>query len=302
MPVSTIENLSGRTFGNIEIGDIAGSNPRKYHLSCKRCRSQWVSTHTKIKNELQTSAGLTCANTGCTLPIADQMKREAQFFREMKEKERADGEAFEEARLRANYGFSAPTPPAPKPSLEAIEAEYMKNASELARAERERIVKGLPDPDFVPDPRYDKARMPNNEASEFNESQSRIFMETCPDYYPSPENSNVMLNYLSGQGVNIISAETFQRAYDRLNQFNLFEPWPEPEPAPEHHDPDHLPSMHEGYYEPKLKPQQMWEGIDLDTGENRIYSDYEIRRMTSDELRRKLRIPTAPMVRRDRAA
>jgi len=295
MPYQNLQSLAGVNHGQIEIQNIVSSSPRKYACHCKRCKTEFNMTHAALRQRLDSNTPIPCPNDNCRLPRAAQQAREKQYFQDLKQKERAANEAAEDRRLREKYGVRSEPPAPPKPSLEQLDSQFQRTASELARAEKQRIQSGLPDPEFVPDPRYDNAKMTNSEASEFNDRQCQIFMDRNPDWqaYQTSANVDILLDYIWNQGVRIISAESYARAFRRLLQYNLLQPI-EPEIEAE---PEPMPSMeHEGYPAPTRRPQLI-DGWDLQTGEPRKYTPYELDRLPAETLRRVLRIPTAPIVR-----
>jgi hypothetical protein len=166
--------------------------------------------------------------------------------------------------------------------------ELESNAKKLAMLERERVASGRDD--FQVDSAVRNARMTQEAADKFNAEQSLIFAEQTSSYYPCDANQDTLVSYLVRNGCQIANAATWKKAFERLNSLGLMEPWPEPQ-EPIHADPDPLPSSHEGYAQPKPKPQQRYDGYD-ENGEPCSYSEYQVRNMSSEQLRRHFHIPT----------
>ena len=299
MSYQQLENLSNTKSNSVNIGAISSSSPRRYHLSCDLCGSQWEESHAAMRPRLAANLGITCKNTGCTSGITATQAREKDYFKNLKQRERDELEAATEQRNRERYGLKPEPAPiaakAPAQTFEAVTAEFENNARAVALAERQNIIAGLKDDNFVPDPLYDNATIAKGKLDAWNNAQADLFMASTPSYYATEANSDRILDYLEAHGVTIVSAESFRRAYERLSSYGLLETRP-PEPEPVELQPDPLPSHHEGYAEPQAKAQPRYDGIDPETGESRSYSEFQVRGMTSDVLRRTFSIPSAATV------
>lgn len=168
------------------------------------------------------------------------------------------------------------------------EAEQQLNQTfrELRKLELESVTSGK-DSAFVKDEETKRRTVPNLEAAKaFNVAQYKMFADRNPDYWPTPENFKVIGEYLDRQGINLASAANFEAAYRRCAEFELLQerPAPEPEPVPE---PVIVAPIEE-------KPtEETYQGFDLETGEPRAYSRWEVEHLTADQFKRAMRITKA---------
>jgi hypothetical protein len=143
---------------------------------------------------------------------------------------------------------------------------------------KKAVVDGRPDPDFgeIPD-RIRNRRMTVKQALAFNEAESRRFVEETPDYYRCDKNSKTITDYLWNQGVQIPDAEAYKLAFTRCRSLGLLvEPAPEPitveQPEPN---------------EPEQKQDDgSVDGFDLNSGEPRRFTQAEIWKMSSSDLKK----------------
>lgn len=165
-----------------------------------------------------------------------------------------------------------------RPIREA-QARFESTAKELAQFTKNAIVNG-PDPDFVCPASVAGKTMSFSDARKFTAAESAKFIDSTPDYFPCQQNFQTIVDYMTRNGIQIADAATFKLAYERLREYGLLQERPAPEPEPE---PAEEP-------EPQPEPPKSltFDGIDLDTGEPRIYTEWELNHMTSDEMKKRL--------------
>jgi hypothetical protein len=168
--------------------------------------------------------------------------------------------------------------------LREAEATFKETAKQLALLERDRVRTSKDG--FQVDPLVATATMSFEQASRFNAESAARFVENTPAYYPSEANQQVLVDYLWNHNAQIANEATFKAAFERLNSYGLLEDWPAPDPDPEP-DPEPAP-------EPIIPPsQRRHRGFDLSTGEEKLFTEHEVNRMSADELKANFRIPTA---------
>jgi hypothetical protein len=272
MPVTTIENLSGRTYGNIQIGDISASMPRKYAVKCTKCGSSWNELHTTIQVRVSTNLDPECRNVACRKNVLNIAQNAKEFHIENARRKRTLAEAK---------------------ALETNKLIFQQASKELAILEKERIKSGKDE--FQVDDAVKNARMSQQDADRFNAESAAHFVDATPEYYPCPENHELLCEYLARNGCMIANQATWTKAFERLRDFGLLRDWPEPEPEPQ---PIPISMQHEQYPDPKPKTIQGW---DARTGLEKVWSSREVDLMSSEELRVNFHIPRAASVRNERA-
>jgi hypothetical protein len=166
--------------------------------------------------------------------------------------------------------------------LREAEDSFKHASRQLAELERERVRSGTDE--FSVDSAVADARMSFEEANRWNGEQAALFVDATPEYYPSDENQARLISYLESHGAMICNKATFEAAFEKLRAFSLLEEWPieqEPEPLP-------VPILIEQGR--PLPVQRLYDGWGTN-GEPRQYTEYEINQLTSEELRKALRIP-----------
>ena len=167
-----------------------------------------------------------------------------------------------------------------RPLREAEEA-YKSAATEMAKLTREKILSGIDDEAFI-SPELVNARMTTAAAKKFNLEQAELFRENNPRV--SDADIDALAGYFERNHLRIIDAQMIKAAWDRLSSYGLLEAAPVPEPqTPE---PQTIPVLSP---EPEPVPET-YEGWDPDTGERKIYTKWDVDRMTSEQYRRVFRI------------
>jgi hypothetical protein len=157
-------------------------------------------------------------------------------------------------------------------------AEDQKEQDELDAEVRA----GRPDPLFLMPENAKKLRMDQSQAYKFEEKQVAIFIKQTPEYFPCRKNADAIRDYLIAQGAEIANIELLRLAFKRLSALGLLEqrPAPAPTPAPITRKPEPKPA----------EPQDEFIGFDLQTGERRKFSQFEVDRMSAQEFKRVFRI------------
>lgn len=160
--------------------------------------------------------------------------------------------------------------------------------------------------------------MPFADAVEFITDQYRQFMtEASGWYHDNLHNRQAVLGYLGRNGFNasddgtrlaLIDAATMKAAALRLNEYNILEPRPNdgyerdetgaiivPREEPyQSTDPNAPKYVNLGRNRPPAPIAH--EGFDLETGEPRSYSEFEVRRMDSETYKRCFRLYKSALV------
>jgi hypothetical protein len=185
-----------------------------------------------------------------------------------------------------------------RPIITATET-LAKTHAALIQVERENVLAGRDD-SFAVDDGVKNASMSQEAADRFNGISADSFVENTPLYYPSPENHEILCDYLTRNGCMIANGATWRKAYERLNSLGLLQTWPEPESFPEPlEEPERLPESHEGYPTPHRQEPLYVDGWDW-TGEPKRITAREADAMSAEEYRRFLHIPRIQKIERRR--
>lgn len=194
-------------------------------------------------------------------------ERERKAIRTFMEEERA-----EQQRQREE---------AERPIKEA-QAQFDQNFRELHTIQRERVLTQR-DEQFSLDMSTTKP-IPIDQVPEWQRNESALFKRRYPDYWPTPENEAVLVDYINRNhpGIRLVSALQLSQAYIRLKGLGLFQERPTPASEPTQEP------------EPVTPPQPAapvgHQGWDLETGEPRVYSEFEVNRMDSTDYKRRFRL------------
>lgn len=159
------------------------------------------------------------------------------------------------------------------------EQQYNETARKLHAVQRERVLTQKDD-EF----RLDMSTttpIPTEQVPGWQRRQADEFKATHPDYWPTPRNEAILVDYINRNhpGIRLVSALQLGQAYQRLKEFGLLQERPGPELVAE---PSPIPEPEQ---QRPAEPQR-YEGIDPLTGLNRQYTAREVERMSSDEYRR----------------
>ncbi|HEY4381912.1 MAG TPA: hypothetical protein VGN01_16310 [Acidobacteriaceae bacterium] len=139
------------------------------------------------------------------------------------------------------------------------------------------------------DPAVDGLSMDWNLAMAQNTDQYKAFIAENPWYSHDQESMSQLFGYFARQRhpIQIITKAMFQKAAERLREYGILTERPAPEPEPER------PFVNLTVERPP--EPEVHEGWDLQTGERRAYSAFEVSRMDSETFRRVFRLTRAGM-------
>lgn len=167
--------------------------------------------------------------------------------------------------------------------IQEAAAPLKQTAREFGLLMRQKIATGK-DPDFAISPELVGKRLSVAEAERYNKEQADLFIASSPEYLPYMlrENALAIVAYLHRNGVEIFSVAELSRAFTKLRDFGLLTEKSEPEQEPVQAIPDTVE-------EPK-RDDGIMDGFDLETGEPRRYSAFEIDRMSAETFKRTFRL------------
>jgi hypothetical protein len=135
-----------------------------------------------------------------------------------------------------------------------------------------------------------------DESVSFTVAEYRQFVSE-PDvygwYYDSGANRSILFEYLNRNNIRIADKSMIRSAALRLNEYNCFEPQPEPiiiEPEDQYQSDDQNSPRYVNLGFNRPPAPVIHEGWNLTTGEKQIYSDFEVNRMSSETYRRVFRL------------
>lgn len=199
--------------------------------------------------------------------------RAPRWFRE--EEERLGSEAEDKTRE------------AEERSVREAEAALNENYRKLFEFQKREVLAGRPDPGFEIGENLRNLSMPEPQAQAYAKRQADLFVVENPDYYRTRNNFEAIRDYLLRQGINIPTCEALKQAYERLRLFGLLDERPAPErPAPKTGPVVEQPEISSS----SGSKGELVDGFDLDTGEPRKYSQREIWKMSSADLKRAFRM------------
>lgn len=135
------------------------------------------------------------------------------------------------------------------------------------------------------------ASMSTKEADNFNSAEVKKFVSDTHEYqeYKTPGNADLILNYLTRNGISITDRETLHAAFVRLRDLGILKK-PEPQPVEQ----PRQVSLTEAPSQPQTPPgPTVYIGRDYATGRDREFTQREVDRMSSTEYARAFEvIPT----------
>jgi hypothetical protein len=171
---------------------------------------------------------------------------------------------------------------AERPIREA-EATLIETHRKLHELGKKAVVDGLPDPEFVMPEQIKTRRMTVAQALKFNEAESKRFVENHPEYYRCDKNSKIISDYLWSQGVQIPDFEAYEIAFERCRCLGILSERPEPVVEAPVEQPEEI--------EPEQKQDDgLTAGFDLVTGTPREYTQAEIWKMSSSDMKKAFKL------------
>ena len=175
-------------------------------------------------------------------------------------------------------------------------ARLSRTVGELIRVQRSNLL-DIRDPDFFASPGLENITMEMEAAQRFNREEAAGFVRENPDYFPSQKNFELLASYMERNGCTIIDRAMWKAAVQRFKAVGLLDERTEPETVvePVQVEPDvnslpRLPLSHQTQAAWRRDTDGSQEGFDLNSGEKRMYTSFQIDRMTADEYRRAFRL------------
>ena len=273
-------DLKGDTINGLNVGDYVSRTPMRWATTCTQCKTQSVHSHA-----LLVSGGAKCGNAGCGKQhLRDYANDSPQKARERYRAEEAAKRQAADDRRDAEKA--------------KLETQFKDTAVAYGKEVRQAILAGR-DPELYVSKDTRGINMTQSAAKKFNSEQAELCVQQHPEMrrYNNSKNVEAIGSYLDNHKVNIISAETLYRAFERLRQYGLLDENPAPTPQPaykpitEYQDPEPPPAS--------IVQKQI--GYDFRTGEQREFTPHEVALMGSDEYRRAFRVYKADLVLPNRA-
>lgn len=298
---------------------LVRKTPPTYEVKCAGCGCVQRVPHSRVDFAR-------CQSSACGLPVRkrtpDEEARERRVARERAALEE-EGRLSELRMQRETAEYQMPTKRPPVlgndgPMTERQRLERRAWAEELEAEERERMRpireaetqlqethrqiraeqrKRLTDPaiedvDVYIAPEVAGASMPKSHADEHNIIEFQKFHKQHPDFYPTTRNVGLLHDYHVRNHAEIYTADMLGSVFQRMKEAGIdFDEPPAPEPKPMDYASRKPVELR---IAPPAKPQPIvYEGFDLETGEPRTYTEREINRMSSDQMKRALRLTAA---------
>lgn len=254
-------DLSGETLGTLRIGAMVSRRPLpRYETTCERCGAQSFAGQREI-----VQGNAYCRNSACGKDelYAALSETPAKYARQLKAREQE--------------------------KIDAIAQQVHEKANAIARLQQQQIANGVDDEWNLRriDAECCEISMTQSQADSYNREQYRLFAANTPGWFYCEGNLQVIQDYLSRNGSSgIVSEKMLTAAFRRLDSFGLLEHRPAPQPArqPQTTIAEHAPQP------AKRREPEVYEGIDVTTGEPRTYSKWEVDRMTGDQMKKCLRL------------
>jgi hypothetical protein len=194
----------------------------------------------------------------------------------MNERERLNRKRFDEdeAALEASEREQRDRP------IRDAEARLIEIHRKLAALEIERLTGQVKDPERFVDPSVASVEMTTSQAHDFNMAEVIKYRAEHPEVFWCPELVDLIGAYLDHNALQIVTASMIHSIVSRLDSVGLL-----PE-RPAEHEPDPIQVQPESE-QPREREKHI--GIDLLTGEQREYTDFEVERMSGDEFRKVFR-------------
>lgn len=267
---------TGRLVNTLQVGRMVSRNPTpRYETECTHCHAKRVFGHAALVN-----GTARCVADGCGREkVGEALREDARKFR---------------ARLEAEQDLKRQE----QEQLER-EADRQAKAEQLARQKgkrrefmREGIATGI-DPLVIVDELFNDPTftvpVPTDKAEEYQRAEVEKFRKACPDYYPCPENSKTMTDYLERNApwLKRVSAQHWKAVYKRLSEFGLLKERPVVVPA------EPTPASAPKQVNPNLtiaKDDGSETGWNAQTGQPLTLSRKQVAALSADEYRRFKRI------------
>jgi hypothetical protein len=186
--------------------------------------------------------------------------------------------------------------------IKEAEAQLHANHLKLFELGRTAVLNHEKDPFFELPPSAVGLSLPQSAVNDFVTKEATKFVAENPEYYVCKEDYHAITGYLADQKtVPIPNADVFKAAFERLSRLDLLvqkpEPKAEPEPAP-------IGEPEKIEQEAPPQSEELTDGWDIVTGEPRKYTQGEIWKLSSANLKKAFRMWTTrdgdrrPLIRR----
>lgn len=322
---ATFENLAGQTTGQgIFIAGLASSRPIvTWNCKCIKCDSEFTMSHGKVRSA-------PCPNSRCGQPVRkpSRLEGERAAQRERERIIEENGRRISAARMEEETrDYNLPSNQRPviqylpssareqaalrerRQELEAEEREERERQerpirqAEAALQETHRKIRAvqldtltnpkIQDPDLWLDPDVEGMTLTREGVNEYVIDAFRSLVKARPGFWCSEKNLRYFSDYFDKHHIICPTEAMLIRLHDRLVDAGVvFELQPE---APEDDSrPDYTkrPNV-EIRIAPAKKPdksQETYEGFDLVTGQPRTYTEKEINKMSSEEMKKALQM------------
>jgi hypothetical protein len=196
---------------------------------------------------------------------------------------------LEEWRAFTDSSIGDPVLRGARATNEALLSKVRRDEAAEVEAERkqarESVLAGKPDPSWKIPASAAGLKMTIEQAREFAKTAAAQFVKENPEYHATMNNFETIVAYLTTNGVVIPTSEVFKLAWLRLRELSLIEELERLVPAKE-------PETVTQPSEPLPAEGELVDGYDLETGEPRKYSQAEIWKMSSGDLKKAFRMWT----------
>jgi hypothetical protein len=194
---------------------------------------------------------------------------------------------LEEWRAFTDSSIGDPVLRGARATNEALLSKVRRDEAAEVEAERkqarEDVLAGKPDPAWEIPASAAGLKMPIEQARDFAKTAATQFVKENPEYHATMNNFETIVSYLTTNSVVIPTEDCFRLAWLRLRELGMIEERPAPAKEPETVT---QPS------EPIPAETELVDGFDLETGEPRRYSQAEIWKMSSGDLKKAFRMWT----------
>lgn len=322
LATATYADWSGRQndYG-LKVVRLVSKKPVVWATKCVSCGAEMNVPHSKIAYQQ-------CRSSACGQPVRkpSRLERERAEARERERIEYENGLRAAELRMRdeaSDYTMPAKRPVTPgnsapeterqrlerkarREELEVQEAaereererpireahtKLMESHRKLAAAQRAMLLhKTAQDPELYISEETSGLRLTPEGANEWNAYHLRLFCESHPDFHICDHNIQIFGNYWQRHGVHLVSDDMVARLYRRMVEAGIqFEQRPQPAPY------DQRPSVNLKISEASTSRKNeapVYQGWDED-GNPREYTEREVSRWSSEEMKRRLRLTAA---------
>jgi hypothetical protein len=317
-------SFANSRLGALQVGGMVARSPEpKYECVCGKCSSAFVISHSKIRNRDDR-----CPNSACGIETtsrqlaaerkagkrdaianAAQLERQAREAASRESNLRMEAETADYKRLRPLSEFR-PTEAGPQSERQRLAARQRREelaAEEEARMAPVRAAEAklkdthrklaaiqrdtLTNPEIIDiepfiSEGFENGEMSWEDAKIFNGWNAKKFMENHPEFLPSDRNLETIGQYFDRNKLFITTLEMIENLYQRMVDAGVgFDQRP---PEPEAPSAKLRPYVNLNIARAPVAPT--YEGWDVDTGEKRTYSEWQVRHMSSETFKRTFRL------------